>query len=40
MDHETWYSPITERRFPVDHKILSALSRHLGIAPCILFGYD
>jgi HicA toxin of bacterial toxin-antitoxin, len=22
-DHEIWYSPITERRFPVDHKILS-----------------
>ena len=25
-DHEIWYSPITDRRFPVDHKILS---RHL-----------
>ncbi len=22
-DHEIWYSPITNRRFPVDHKILS-----------------
>jgi hypothetical protein len=22
-DHEIWYSPITQRRFPVDHKILS-----------------
>jgi hypothetical protein len=22
-DHEIWYSLITERRFPVDHKILS-----------------
>ena len=22
-DHEVWYSPITDRRFPVDHKILS-----------------
>ncbi len=22
-DHEIWYTPITERRFPVDHKILS-----------------
>jgi hypothetical protein len=22
-DHEIWYSPITERHFPVDHKILS-----------------
>ncbi len=22
-DHEIWYSPITGRRFPVDHKILS-----------------
>lgn len=22
-DHEIWYSPITERRFPVDHEILS-----------------
>ena len=22
-DHEFWYSPITDRRFPVDHKILS-----------------
>jgi hypothetical protein len=22
-DHEIWYSPITDRRFPVDHKILS-----------------
>ena len=22
-DHEIWYSPITARRFPVDHKIVS-----------------
>ena len=22
-DHEIWYSPITKRRFPVDHKVLS-----------------
>jgi len=22
-DHEIWYSPITKRRFPVDHKIVS-----------------
>ena len=22
-DHEIWYSPITQRRFPVDYKILS-----------------
>lgn len=22
-DHEIWYSPITNRRFPVDSKILS-----------------
>jgi len=22
-DHEIWFSPITDRRFPVDHKILS-----------------
>ena len=22
-DHEIWYSPITDRRFPVDRKILS-----------------
>ena len=22
-DHEIWYSPITQRRFPVDGKILS-----------------
>ncbi len=22
-DHEIWYSPITKRRFPVDHEILS-----------------
>ena len=22
-DHEIWYSPITERRFPVDQKIKS-----------------
>jgi len=22
-DHEIWYSPITRRRFPVDHRILS-----------------
>ena len=22
-DHEIWYSPITNRRFPVDQKILS-----------------
>jgi hypothetical protein len=35
-DHEIWYSPITERRFPVDHKILSrhtanAVLRQAGI---------
>ncbi len=22
-DHEIWFSPVTNRRFPVDHKILS-----------------
>ncbi len=22
-DHEIWHSPLTDRRFPVDHKILS-----------------
>lgn len=22
-DHEIWHSPITDRNFPVDHKILS-----------------
>jgi len=22
-DHEIWYSPVTDRRFPVDNKILS-----------------
>ena len=22
-DHEIWHSPLTERRFPVDHKIKS-----------------
>lgn len=22
-DHEIWYSPLTKRFFPVDHKILS-----------------
>jgi hypothetical protein len=22
-DHEIWYSPVTERRIPVDHSILS-----------------
>ncbi len=22
-DHEIWYSPITRRRFPVDHSIVS-----------------
>jgi hypothetical protein len=22
-DHEIWYSPVTERRFPVDHFIVS-----------------
>jgi hypothetical protein len=22
-DHEIWYSPISDRRFPVDHKIKS-----------------
>lgn len=22
-DHEIWYSPVTNRYFPVDHKILS-----------------
>jgi hypothetical protein len=36
-DHEIWYSPITQRRFPVDHKILSrhtanAVLKQAGIA--------
>ena len=36
-DHEIWYSPITDRRFPVDHKILSrhtanAVLKQAGIA--------
>jgi hypothetical protein len=36
-DHEIWYSPITQRRFPVDSKILSrhtanAVLRQAGIA--------
>lgn len=36
-DHEIWYSPITKRRFPVDHKILSrhtanAVLKQAGIA--------
>ena len=22
-DHEIWFSPLTKRKFPVDHKILS-----------------
>ena len=36
-DHEIWYSPITQRRFPIDQKILSrhtanAVLRQAGIA--------
>ena len=36
-DHEIWFSPITERHFPVDGKILSrhtanAVLRQAGIA--------
>lgn len=36
-DHEIWYSPITDRRFPVDNKILSrhtanAVLKQAGIA--------
>lgn len=36
-DHEIWYSPITERNFPVDGKILSrhtanAIMKQAGIA--------
>jgi hypothetical protein len=36
-DHEIWYSPITQRRFPVDGKILSrhtanAVLKQAGIA--------
>ena len=36
-DHEIWYSPITQRRFPADSKILSrhtanAVLRQAGIA--------
>jgi hypothetical protein len=36
-DHEIWFSPITERRFPVDQKILSrhtanAVLKQAGIA--------
>ena len=35
--HEIWYSPITQRRFPVDQKILSrhtanAVLRQAGVA--------
>jgi hypothetical protein len=26
-DHEIWYSPITGRRFPVDHKIFDPATR-------------
>jgi hypothetical protein len=26
-DHEIWYSPITDRRFPVDGKIKSGIGR-------------
>lgn len=37
-DHEIWHSPITDRRFPVDGKILSrhtanAVMKQAGIAP-------
>jgi hypothetical protein len=28
-DHEIWFSPLTKRKFPVDHKILS---RHMANA--------
>jgi hypothetical protein len=36
-DHEIWYSPITQHRFPVDQKILSrhtanAVLKQAGIA--------
>jgi len=36
-DHEIWYSPITQRRFPVDHHIVSrhtanAVLKQAGIA--------
>ena len=36
-DHEIWYSPHTDRRFPVDHKILSrhtanAIMKQAGLA--------
>ena len=36
-DHEIWYSPITDRHFPVDQKILSrhtanAVLKQAGIA--------
>jgi hypothetical protein len=36
-DHEIWYSPITQRHFPVDYKILSrhtanAVLKQAGIA--------
>ncbi len=36
-DHEIWYSPATQRRFPVDQKILSkhtanAVLKQAGIA--------
>jgi hypothetical protein len=36
-DHEIWYSPITQRRFPVDQQILSrhtanAVLKQAGIA--------
>lgn len=36
-DHEIWYSPITERRFPVDSKILS---RHTANAVLKQAGID
>lgn len=32
-DHEIWYSLITQRRFPVDHKILSRHTANAVLKP-------
>ena len=33
VDHEIWYSPVTQRRFPVDGKILSRHTANAVLRP-------
>jgi hypothetical protein len=37
--HQIWYSPITPRRFPVDHKISSSHTANAGLKQAGIAGH-